>query len=446
MKQFRLKIFRLKTVVFIVMGMLFIPGTQAKLNAAFLQDNTNTSQVQFKQYKGEVIDEATKKPLVFATLTLEGTNISTVTNTEGDFVLKIPNSINTGNVVVAFLGYKSSYIPLEQLQDENNVIRLTVSVTELSAVNIVVPKNARNLVKETFRKRADNYFVDPTLMTAFYRETIKKRRKNVSLSEAVVNIYKTPYNIQRRDAVQLYKARKSTDYSKLDTIALKLQGGPFNALYVDIMKYPEYVFTEKTIDDYNFNFERSTRINDQLIFVISFQQKPDIRRPLFQGKLFINGEKKILTSAIYTLNITDKVLASKMFVRRKPSNAQVYPTEVAYRVDYRERDGKWFYGYSNVMLEFKINWDKKLFNSVYSMTCEMAVTDWEKNMVGNLPNNKERLRTNIILSDEAIGFSDPDFWGEYNIIEPEKSIESAIKKIQRQLRKSKPPGTRAAAP
>lgn len=177
MKQFRLKIFRLKTVVFIVMGMLFIPGTQAKLNAAFLQDNTNTSQVQFKQYKGEVIDEATKKPLVFATLTLEGTNISTVTNTEGDFVLKIPNSINTGNVVVAFLGYKSSYIPLEQLQDENNVIRLTVSVTELSAVNIVVPKNARNLVKETFRKRADNYFVDPTLMTAFYRETIKKKKK-----------------------------------------------------------------------------------------------------------------------------------------------------------------------------------------------------------------------------------------------------------------------------
>jgi hypothetical protein len=41
------------------------------------------------------------------------------------------------------------------------------------------------------------------------------------------------------------------------------------------------------------------------------------------------------------------------------------------------------------------------------------------------------------LEDEAIGFSDPDFWGEYNIIEPEKSIESAIKKIQRQLRRSK---------
>ncbi|MEM8846254.1 MAG: hypothetical protein AAGD17_04035 [Bacteroidota bacterium] len=89
-------------------------------------------------------------------------------------------------------------------------------------------------------------------------------------------------------------------------------------------------------------------------------------------------------------------------------------------------------------MEFKVNWQDKLFNSVYSMTAEMAVTDWEKNNTGELPKSKERIKKSIILSDEAIGFSDPDFWGEYNIIEPEKSIESAIKKIQRQLRRSKP--------
>ena len=132
-----------------------------------------------------------------------------------------------------------------------------------------------------------------------------------------------------------------------------------------------------------------------------------------------------------------------MFVRKKPRNAQVYPNEVAYRVDYREKNGRWYYGYSNVLLEFKVNWDKRLFNSVYSMTCEMAVTDWEKNIEGDIPRGRDRLKSSIILSDEALGFSDPDFWGEYNIIEPEKSIESAIKKIQRQLRRSKAKGASA---
>ncbi|MBT8290792.1 MAG: carboxypeptidase-like regulatory domain-containing protein, partial [Muriicola sp.] len=133
--------------------------------------------------------------------------------------------------------------------------------------------------------------------------------------------------------------------------------------------------------------------------------------------------------------ITNRDKASRLFVRKKPRNADVYPVEVAYRVDYREKNGRWYYGYSNALLEFKINWDKKLFNSVYSMTCEMAVTDWEKNSDLSEPRFRDRLKSTMILSDEASGFSDPDFWGEYNIIEPEKSIESAIRKIQRQLRK-----------
>jgi hypothetical protein len=308
---------------------------------------------------------------------------------------------------------------------------------ELLEVQLSIPKDAEVLVRETLRKKGENYMNDPTVMTAFYRETIKKRNKNVSLSEAVVNIYKAPYSSYKRDELKLYKARKSTDYNKLDTLALKLQGGPFNTLFVDMVKYPDYIFTEETINYYDFSFDSSTRVNDKLIYVINFQQKAEIMDPFYTGKLYIDAENKILTSASYSLNITDKQMAAQMFVRKKPRNANVWPTKVSYRVDYREKDGKWYYGYSNVLLEFKIDWDKKLFNSVYSMSCEMAVTDWEKNLANAHLTAKERIKSSIILSDEAIGFADPDFWGEYNIIEPEKSIESAIKKIQRQLRRNK---------
>ena len=73
---------------------------------------------------------------------------------------------------------------------------------------MVVPRNARDLVEETFRSRGENYMQDPLLMTAFYRETIKRRRRNVSLSEAVVTVYKAPYTSSRKDAVKLFKARK----------------------------------------------------------------------------------------------------------------------------------------------------------------------------------------------------------------------------------------------
>ena len=426
---------------FLVMFLIGVTGTHKA--SAFFQDDQQ-QDISFNQYKGEVMDAANKKPLVFATLTIEGTNISTITNTEGEFALKVPKEITEGNVTVSFLGYKDKIVPLAQFGSNNNKILMEVSIMELSEVNIEIPKDAGELVRQTLKRKGDNYFDDPTLMTAFYRETIKKRRKNVSLSEAVVNIYKTPYTSPRRDAVQLYKSRKSTDYSKLDTIALKLQGGPFNTLFVDVMKYPEYIFTEESIDKYVFSFDRSTRVNEKLIYVVNFEQHRSVLEPLYKGKLYIDVENKILTSAIFSLNITDKNLAARMFVRKKPSNARVWPREVAYRVDYREKNGKWYYGYSNVLLEFKVDWDKRLFNSVYSMTCEMAITDWEKNLTSEFPKSKERIKSSIILAEAASGFSDPDFWGEYNIIEPEKSIESAIKKIQRQLRRAKSRGGASA--
>ena len=399
------------------------------------QEGQQAGTMDFRSYEGVVRDTDSRAPLVFATLTLEDQNISTVTNSEGEFLLKVPESLSEGTVQVSFLGYKSRSIPLSQFEENGTDIFLDVTVTTLQEVDVVVPRDARTLVQETFSKRGENYMQDPMEMTAFDRETIRKRRQNVSLSEAVITVYKTPYSSPRPDIAELYKSRKSTDYSKLDTVALKLQGGPYNTLYVDLMKYPDYIFTEDYFEDYNFTFDRNTRINNRLIFVINFSQKDEVKEPLYTGKLYIDAERKILTSAIFSLNITDPEVASRMFVRKKPANANVYPTEVSYRVGYREKDGKWYYGYSNAILEFKINWDKRLFNSIYSLTCEMAVTDWEPFTGGKAPRSKERIRSSIILSDATDGFADPEFWGAYNIIEPDKSIESAIRKIQRQIKR-----------
>ena len=144
-----------------------------------------------------------------------------------------------------------------------------------------------------------------------------------------------------------------------------------------------------------------------------------------------------LTSAIYNLNVENRILSSKLFVKKKPRDVFVYPTHAAYRVDYRQKDGKWYYGYSNVQLTFKVNRKRKMFNSIYSLTSEMAITDWKFNTDNESIRAKERMRPSVIISDEASGFSDPEFWGAYNVIEPEKSIEAAINKIKRQLKKLK---------
>jgi hypothetical protein len=125
-----------------------------------------------------------------------------------------------------------------------------------------------------------------------------------------------------------------------------------------------------------------------------------------------------------------------MYVRKKPRKVDVYPTEATYRINYRTKDGKWQYAYSNISLTFKVNWKGKLFNNTYTLSSEMAVTDWKIYDTKIAKNRSQIIRPTTILSDKASGFSDPRFWGAYNIIEPEKSIESAIKKIQKQLQRT----------
>lgn len=388
----------------------------------------------YMEYKGKVVDKKNGTTLSFASLIVNGTNISTITNSEGEFSLKVPKDILDPTITVSYIGFKNKLMALANLKTEKSRIEMEATAIQLPELN-VISKDAEVLIRSVLDKRGKNYFNDPTLMTAFYRETIKKNRTYVSLAEAVVEINKQAYTNNKQDAVKLYKARKKADYTKLDTLSFKLQGGPFNTLYLDIMKYPDFIFTDDMISNYQFAFDRSTYTDNKLIYVVDFKQRIDKTEPFYYGKLYIDAQTLALKSAVFSLNITDKDAAANMFIKKKPFNARVYPTETKYRVDYLEKDGKWYYSYSRIELGLKIIWKKKLFSTNYISTVEMAVTDWGKGTENKSVNFIEKLRPSVIIIDEASGFSDSQFWGEYNVIEPEKSIDSAIKKIQKKLEK-----------
>jgi len=420
-----------KTFYSVIFLILLIFGFQ---NDSHANNRSLTDTIGFKRYKGLVMDSKSKTPLVFASITVNGTNISTISNSQGEFTLKVPKDLTNRQVTISFLGYTSKVLNLTDLKNDST-IKLETYIEELDEIKIVV-KDAKSLILEVLKRKGVNYLNDLTTMTAFYRETIKKRRSYVSLSEAVVEINKQPYSSSKNDIIMLYKSRKSTDYEKLDTVAFKLKGGPFSTLYMDIVKNPDMFLSEDMIDIHDFTFDKSTKIDNKPIYVVHFKQKPTVTEPQFYGTLYIDAQSLALTNAKFHLNLDDKVKASKLFIVKKPKTASVLPIETSYQVDYKIKDGKWHYSYSRIQLGFKINWDKKIFNTVYYTTSEMAVTDWEKISNSDVTKPRDRLRPSVIMIDEASGFSDPDFWGEFNIIEPEKPIETAIKKIQKKLEKN----------
>jgi hypothetical protein len=386
--------------------------------------------VDFKEYKGEVVDAKTKEILEFATISVTNSNISTISNMDGVFSLKVPIDLVEENAVISYLGYNTRTISLKSFTEGSMRINMEESFEKLPDVNLV-EANPIQVIKKVMKNKKINSYDKPLIIKAFYRESIKKRKTYASLSEAVVEIYKQPGGAAGSDYIKLEKVRKSTDYRKIDTLVIKLQGGPYNNLNMDFVRNKNLFFTGDMFDIYEFSFDKMITMDNRNVYVIDFIQKGSVVEPFYKGKLYIDVESFALVKSVFSLHLENLNRAKKFFVKKKPANADVIPVDTKYIVDYRESNGKWHFNYSRIELSFKIKWDKKLFNSIYNITIEKAVTDWADNDQEVSIKNRNRMRKNVILADEATGFSDPEFWGENNVIEPDKSIQNAIKKIQK---------------
>jgi hypothetical protein len=385
--------------------------------------------------KGKIVDKETLVPLVFASVSIKETNIATVTNIDGEFIIKYGEADASKSLEISYLGYKNKIIPLSDMKNNGfkNIITMEAAPIPIKEI-IIKPMMPDQIMEKAISSISKNYTNVPNLMTAFYRETIRKNRTYVSIGEAVVEIFKAPYaNDMRFDGSRIYKGRKSTDVEKVDTVLFKLQGGPVTSLELDIAKNPESILTMDAMKYYDYRLTGVVEIDGKPNFIIDFIQKPGVDIPLFMGKFYIETTSYAITSAEFGFNLTNKEEAASLFIRKKPLGMEVTPELASYMVKYREQDGKWYFAYSRAEVKFKVNWKKKLFHTNYTTMSEIAITDRTDQEVIKFA-GKDKIRYTDIFSEEVTAFADLEFWGDYNVIEPDQSIESAIRRLARKVK------------
>jgi hypothetical protein len=389
----------------------------------------------YRTYSGRVVDAETGNQLIFATVAVQGTNVATVTNIDGEFTLKIDRNMSNPVIEVSYLGYMNSVINVSELRDDgrSNVISLSPAAIPIMEI-VIKPISPEEIIQNAITQVSENYVDVPNLMTSFYRETIKRNRSYVSIAEAVVEIFKAPYSNEFRfDMARVYKGRKNVEESKLDTVLFRLQGGPVTTLQLDIVKNPYSILTLDAMQSYDYSLENIITIDERPHYVVGFKQKSEIEVPLFLGRLYVDVNSFAVTEAEFSINLEDQESAASIFIRKKPFGMNVLPEMASYRTKFREVDGKWYFSYGRAEVKFKVKWDKKLFNTNYTTMSEIAVTDRTEEEVIKF-SSRERLKKGDIFTEQISAFADPDFWGDYNVIEPDQSIESAIRRLSRRLR------------
>ena len=407
---------------------------------------------------GTVRDRETRRRMENVTVTLVGTSIGTVTNADGVFSLKISGALTSRNLEFSHIGYQntSMLIPANseitafssdsnpnstsstkqtdtQIFSANHTVTIWMTPTARQLDEaLIFGADARQLVEEALRNIPENYPLTNNQLQSFYRETVQKGQRYISVSEAMMDVYKTPY-LRRdpdRDRVRLTKARRLMSQKASDTLAVKVEGGPTQSLYLDIVKNPDILFNLQTLDYYSFILEPYEMMDGRIQYVIRFEPRAIVDYALCEGRIYIDREELAITRAEYFLDVSDTDKATSAILRKKPFGIRFRPLEVHQVVQYKLQGDVAYLSYIRNEIRFKCDWKRRLFSSVYTARSEMVVVERDE-QPQNPISRQEAFKSSQIFYDMVNVYWDEDFWKDYNIIEPTESLENAVKKLRR---------------
>lgn len=387
---------------------------------------------------GKITDSSDGHSLAFASVTHVVSGVSNVSNSEGFFSLKLPMEVLPEDEIrVSFLGYVTATLRVEDFSESSPDKPYGIQLPPVSFTldpAVIRSIDPLDLFNEAYDKVKDNYPSVTTGMTAFYREIIRRQSgRYLALSEAVLDINKASYTSFQSDRARIFKGRASTDYRAADSILIRFRGGVVAALDMDNVKNPfAGVWLREVERHYRFAMGEPVLRDGLFFYVVTFTQIDGSEEILYSGRLYIESGSLAIGRIELSLNVKGREeKAAGIMVVKRPPDTRFYITKADYAVNYKRFGDTWHYDYSLMRINLSSRKGKSFFRNNYVITGEMAVT--AHNEAPARIGADERIRFKDFLSEKVGDFRDDDFWGDYNVIEPDKSIDAVIRRIIRRL-------------
>jgi hypothetical protein len=391
-----------------------------------------TQVASYKSIRGLVIDSKTRRPLPYSNVFLLNKSTGTITNMGGRFELKISTSEPDDTLGVSYIGYKLYKMPVSSLDTGLTVVRLSSRKVLIREV-VVKPMDPIYILTKTIEAIPGNYDRKPAVFTAFFRESTRQDNTDISLSEAVINIFKESYTSMRDDQIKIFKGRKNSNSREKEFVDFVVQGGLYNTLQLDIVKNLPTFLDADYFALYEYQIERIITHFDRPTYVISFDQREGVKYPCYKGRVYIDVESLAIVGASFQLSEKGMSYATGIYVKKTPKRLGVKPLSAKYDVFYRFYHGKW--NLSNVRSDIMIrvrrkkNKQQDRFNSDFESTSEFVITNKDTANIARFRFAEISKPRDVLV--EQIGETDQEFWGSENVIKPDEPIEKTILRLGR---------------
>jgi len=362
--------------------------------------------------EGYVKNAKDNTPVSFVNVSIKGTYLGTVTNSNGYFSIKFPSSYSNKNLVFSFIGYKSSEYKLSDISSPL-LVKLTASSVNIQEIVINPDSTMFTLLKSAYKKIPENYGTTPSLLTGFYRELLKEKDdKCLYIAESVIESYKTSYKNKQTGQIKILKTRKNIAPDMQKKSNVKFYGGLYVAHSFDVVHNRDDAIKPGNFKKYRYEYKGIKSYGDKYVYAFSYSRVDSN----INGHFFIDTES--LAYVYYDYN---------NYNERKTTNVNIKRDTTHYKIQYSEVNGKWFLKSTNYLSKLT-NTTKKIKLVIMD---DYVTTNVKYNNV-KPPVYSEQISFGTIFSDIATTY-DKSYWKDYNILEKDTLSQT---KLQLQFSKS----------
>ena len=384
----------------------------------------DTIPVKYFFLTGKIVDSKKLTPIKFASVSLLNKPIGTITNSDGNFLLKIHPDYIKDSVVISSMGCSQQLLPAYKILDEDEFVMSPISI-RIKEIKIVAT-TPEKLLENIRNNIINNYCNNTKLMTAFYRETVKQDNDYISVSEAVIELLKAPYlRESRSDIVRVKKGRRSPDVKPFQWLNFKLQGGPFTITKLDVVKTLETFISKESQHLYDYNISKVIRYNQNPVYVLEFKPVESFNEYGYEGEMFVHQETFAILHINFQYSKAGLKIAQNTLIKKKPKGVKVRPVYSDYEVNYLQYQNKWHLANVKASVKFKVRSRKDRLNSEYHSVSDMLVTNIEDTELRRFEKKEAFSQQDIFV--EIIDSYDPGYWENYNIIKPDEELQNAFK-------------------
>lgn len=395
---------------------------------------------------GFVRNVATGEPIPYATIRLTGRAITTMTNEKGRFTFKMPAEGKEDSLSVTHIGFTPLILPVKIADTGTWTILMSESSSQLIAVE-VKPPNPLELIRKAIDKIPQNYPDTPFLLTGFYRLDGTKDARIVDLSEAVFHIYTDGYAGKGRQ-FQLVKSRLDKDltaFNGSDQVNVGYKPNGIMAFDFERNLNAWELFSKDAPKEYYFKYKGIVNYNGRDAFLITFEERPDIKKALYDGRIYIDADDLAFLELDQRIN-SRGVKYYDEWSRFEHLMFTMFHTSIRLLSDttsitYRKYGSKYYLNHGTKTTSYFIaGGDRHFLLNPLSVRTNYLITGIDTVDVKPIAGDETlKIHSSIegrskILNDTRDSPDRSDttdqFWANYNLIEAEYDVDSAIRVIQ----------------